>query len=275
MENLKFSIVIPSYNQGQFIEDTLLSILNQDYHNYEIIVIDGGSSDSTVSVLEKYSHRISYWHSKKDSGQSDAIVTGFLRATGDIFCWLNSDDVYLPGALKAVNNAFVSSRAEVVYGNKQLIDRDGNIVGSRLLTSFLPNLIRDAYLCGGFGIYQPASFWSRDLYHRSGGVDRSFRFCMDNDLFNKFVIVGARFCFLDRYLAGFRVHADSKTSTQQSIAESERAKLYRSYVIERGIKFPALKRFCARGYRGYRLLITGRLAKVILMRFFDKLKWVP
>jgi glycosyltransferase involved in cell wall biosynthesis len=96
------SVVIPSFNQGQYIEETILSVLGQQYPNLEILVIDGGSTDNTIEILKKYSDRISYWHSKKDKGQADAINQGMNLSSGKIVCWLNSDDMYLPGTLLAV-----------------------------------------------------------------------------------------------------------------------------------------------------------------------------
>lgn len=275
MSNLKFSIIIPSFNQGCFIEETLLSIFSQNYDNYEVIVIDGGSDDGTKEILEKYDSRIAYWQSRPDGGQSDAIAIGFGLATGDVISWLNSDDVYTAGALKEVSDAFLRTGADLVYGNKYLIDSVGEIIGERYLTPFLPAMLRDAFLCGGFGIYQPAAFWRRELYDRSGGVDRSLKFCMDNDLFNKFVINGGVFYFLDKMLAGFRVHADSKTSKQQAIAESERELLRIKYVERVGIPVPKLKRLIARTYRVVMLTLSGRLLKVLRMRYVDNLKWVP
>lgn len=275
MKNLKFSIVIPSYNQGSFIEKTLVSLISQKYESLEIIVIDGGSSDNTRSILEKYNDHISYWQSRPDNGQADAIAIGFNLATGDILSWLNSDDIYTPFSLQKVNEIFSNSTAEVVYGNMYLINEVGQIVGERYLTPFLPDFLRDAYLCGGFGIYQPASFWRHDLYVRSGGVDRSLKFCMDNDLFNKFVIKDGEFLFLDSMLAGFRIHSNSKTSNQQGIAEYERDFLYKKYVDDAGIIVPKLKRLIARMYRILMLIKSRRILTVFKMRYFDKLKWVP
>lgn len=275
MTSLKFSIIIPSYNQGKFIEQTLESIISQEYENVEIIVIDGGSSDGTVGILEKYSSHIAYWQSTPDNGQAHAIAIGFSLATGDVLSWLNSDDVYYPLAFKEVNAKFLESNAEVVYGNMYLINETGRVVGERYLTQFLPEFLRDAYFCGGFGIYQPASFWRRNLYDRSGGIDITMKFCMDNDLFNKFVMKNAKFYFLDRMLAAFRIHSSSKTSSQQDVAEYERSIIYKKYIEDMEIKMPRLKRLMARIYRVLMLIKSRRILRVLKMRYFDNLKWVP
>jgi glycosyltransferase involved in cell wall biosynthesis len=275
MRHLKFSIVIPSFNQGQFIESTITSILDQRYPGLEIIVTDGGSTDGTVAVLERYAKHLHYWVSEADNGQSHAIAKGFERATGDIYAWLNADDIYLEGTLQAVNEAFADGNAEVVYGNKQIIDDKGTVVARRILTPFLPEFMRDAYLCGGFGIYQPASFWRRELYLRSGGVDQSLRFCMDNDLFNKFTVVGARFRFVDRELAGFRVHDTSKSSTLRHVAQAELALLRKRYVLDRGVRLERLKRLGARTYRFAWFAARGRLGRALWLRWGNKLRWVP
>lgn len=274
MRELKFSVVVPSFNQGSFIEETLLSIIEQGFSNTEILVIDGGSTDSTVDVLRRYEKNVAYWVSEPDHGQSHAIAKGFDRATGNVWCWLNSDDVYLPGAFRAVNDAFQRSRADVVYGSLRLIGPQGG-GAERLVTPFLPGFMKDAYLCGGFGLYQPSTFWRRELYLRSGGIDQSLRFCMDNDLFNKFTTAGAHFHFVDASLAGFRVHPNSKTSTLAEVAAAERAHLYRKYVVDRGVKHADLKRFGARLYRLAWFLMKGRLGRVLMSRYADQFKWVP
>src|ERR1043166_2179963 len=120
---LKISVVTPSYNQAKYLETTLRSVLEQDYPHLEHIVMDGGSTDGSQEILERYSSRLAYWRSAKDGGQADAIAEGFKHATGDIFCWLNSDDVFLPGALRAVAEFFTAHPdAETVCGGAYIIN---------------------------------------------------------------------------------------------------------------------------------------------------------
>lgn len=275
MQNKKISIIIPSYNQGKFIESTILSILNQSYINKEIIIIDGGSSDDTVSIIKKYENKIFYWESEKDHGQSHALKKGFEIATGDIFCWLNSDDEYVESALEFVNTTFEKYKCDVVYGNMNIINENGALISKRYLTPFLPEIFKEAYLCGGFGIYQPSSFWTKDLYTKSGGIDTQFKFCMDNDLFNKFVINNGKFSFVNRELSNFRVHGESKTSNLFEVANKERRILYNKYVIDRNLRYINILTLFSRIYRIFHLFFLLKLHLVIWNKLINKYKWVP
>src|SRR3989337_3125219 len=124
------SIVTPSYNQGSFLEETIRSVLGQDYPHLEYIIVDGGSSDGSGEIIQRYSDRLAWWISEPDQGQTDAINKGFSRAKGEIFAWLNSDDTYLPGAVSEAVS-FLSSHPEVgmVYGDANLIDDSGKVIG--------------------------------------------------------------------------------------------------------------------------------------------------
>ena len=122
----KISIITPSYNQGQFLEETICSVLDQGYPSLEYIVIDGGSTDNSGEIIQKYAPHLAYWVSEKDSGQVEAIQKGFDRATGDVVAWLNSDDVYMPGTLDKIGAAFHDMDTAFVYGNCELTDSRGN-----------------------------------------------------------------------------------------------------------------------------------------------------
>src|SRR5262245_14647820 len=156
----RISIVTPSYNQGKFIEATIRSVLDQGYPNLEYLIIDGGSTDESVDIIRRYEKHLAYWVSEKDNGAADAISKGFARATGDIFAYLNSDDVYLPGALQTIASVMDDPAAGVAFGNMYWMDADGKTVGERRQTRFN----RLGYLFGGCDLMQPATFWRKDLY---------------------------------------------------------------------------------------------------------------
>jgi len=223
----KISIVTPSFNQGQFLERTILSVLNQNYPNLEYIIMDGGSTDGSIDIIKKYEKYLTYWVSEKDNGQADAINKGFRKASGQIFAWINSDDIYLPGTLNQVSLAFKKNpKADVVYGSIYRIDPDDNIIREQRATQFLPN----GYLYGGFDLAQPSVFWRREIYLRVGGMNTEYSFSMDTDLFFRFVISGAKFDFLRSFLSCLRIHSLSKTSNIPHISKSEDVKIYSIYL---------------------------------------------
>jgi len=148
----RISIVTPSFNQAAFLEDTIRSVLSQNYPNLEYIIMDGGSTDGSVDIIRRYERDLAYWGSEKDGGAADAIAKGFSKATGDIFAYLNSDDIYLPGSLEAIAQTMADSAADVAYGNTYWIDTAGSTLGERRQTPFA----RMGYLYGGFDLQQPA-----------------------------------------------------------------------------------------------------------------------
>lgn len=125
----KISIVTPSYNQAQFLEETILSVLKQDYPNLEYIIMDGGSTDGSVDIIRKYEDKLAYWVSKPDKGQADAIYRGFEKSTGEILGWINSDDYYLPGAFNAVGRFFqLKPTTKFLVGNVLIVDSKGKFI---------------------------------------------------------------------------------------------------------------------------------------------------
>jgi glycosyltransferase involved in cell wall biosynthesis len=222
----RITVVTPSFNQAMFLEQTIRSVLSQSYPNLEYIIMDGGSTDGSVEIIQKYETQIAYWTSGKDTGASDAIAKGFERATGTILAYLNSDDVYLPGALQAVAAAMSNPQVDVVYGNLNWIDSKGGILGEQRQTPFT----KLGYLFGGSTLQQPATFWKRDLYLKCGGMTPSFRFAFDTDLFFRFALNGAQFKHLNQFLAAFRIHSESKSSNDLEICSRELAQLRQQYL---------------------------------------------
>jgi glycosyltransferase involved in cell wall biosynthesis len=206
----KISIVTPSYQQGAFVERTILSVLNQQYPNLEYFVQDGGSTDTTIEVLKKYEEKLTKWTSKKDNGQSQAINLGFSCASGEIMAWLNSDDLLLPGALNIVVDYFNRHpEIDVIYGNRLLIDENDMNIGRWILPGHDGNVLEWVDY-----IPQETMFWRRSIWEKAGGkIDETFKFAMDWDLLVRFKEVNAKFAHLPCFLGAFRIHELQKTSS--------------------------------------------------------------
>ena len=216
----RISIVTPSFNQGRFIEETILSVLGQGYPNLEYIVIDAGSTDGTDAVLERYRDQLDHVVSEKDDGQSHAINKGMTIATGEILAWLNSDDMLAPGALFAMAIAFATSRAEIVAGIAEIY-RDGKLIAEHVTACSDGPLALDDLLdldCGwnaGQFFYQPEVFFTRELWQRAGGyVDTTLYNCMDYELWLRFAAQRAQLHVIGRPIARFRQHDDQKTADE-------------------------------------------------------------
>lgn len=221
----KISIVTPSFNQAEFLEETLCSVLFQRYPNLEYIVIDGGSTDGSVEILERYADRLAYWVSEPDRGQAHAINKGLEKATGDILAYLNSDDVYLPNALATVAQAFTSPGVRWVTGQ-------GLHFGATEGTyEFPPRVPRDPVEWLKYcPIYQPATFWHRSLYEKYGPFDESFHYTMDYEYWVRLKFGGEDCVYVPRPLAAFRYHESSKTVSQTDRFEPERRRLREKYL---------------------------------------------
>jgi glycosyltransferase involved in cell wall biosynthesis len=208
--SLRFSVVMPSYGQARFIRRSLLSVLNQNHPGTELIVIDGGSADGTRAILEEYRHELAYCCSERDRGQSDALNKGFRRASGDIFGWLNSDDLYLPGAFAHVEREFrARPEVQVVYGDWYTIDAEDRITARFLsMSCSRTRLITEGFFCNA-----QAMFWRRSLHQQLGEFDLRLHYTMDYDLMLRMTArVPARaFVRTARPLGCFRVYAGQKT----------------------------------------------------------------
>lgn len=204
------SIVTPSYNQGQFLESTIVSVLSQSYPRIEYLVCDGGSEDNTAEIINRYSKRLAWWCSERDKGQSDAINKGWGRATGDILAYLNSDDVLLPGAVEhAVHVLQRSESVGVVHGDWVYIDEHGTKLGhGRGAPTDFNHLLRDGQIKY---IAQPASFYRATLVRRVGMIDERLRYAMDYDLLLR-LAKSSRMSYIPVALAGFRLHSSAKSS---------------------------------------------------------------
>jgi glycosyltransferase involved in cell wall biosynthesis len=208
------TVVVPSFNQGIFIAETLHSLLEQDYQSLEIIVQDGGSTDSTLDVLRSFGNRIA-WVSEPDSGQSDAIVKGFAKAKHEWITWLNSDDIQCNDALWKIDSAIRKNpEADVVAGNGHYLNKEGNFLRPypRVDLSTGADLSREFFEKGY--IAQPSVFFRKSKYEAIGGLNVGLKYCMDYELWARFAIAGAYFVGIDDDISGNRWYDDTKTAAQ-------------------------------------------------------------
>lgn len=226
----KISIVTPSFNQGQYLESAINSVLLQGYPNLEYIIVDGGSTDNSVEIIKKYAHHLHFWCSEADDGHYSAVNKGFTKASGDIFAWLNSDDMYCPDAFSTVGAIF-SQFPELAWLTtlKQLV---WDIQGHCKLVKRIPGYSRQAFLDGryfsrkfsGLGfIQQESTFWRRELWEKVGGIRTEFNLAGDFDLWARFFIHEDLYG-VDHPLGGFRVHDENRSRQKKNyIFEAEQA----------------------------------------------------
>lgn len=218
---------MPSYNQGEYLEEAILSVLNQDYPDLEFIVMDGGSDDGSIDILMKYSDKFSYWQSKPDNGQADALAQGFERSTGEIQCWLNSDDLLLPGTLQRIGRIFSNNeRIQLLYGNRIVVDRDTRVLRYHVWPRYLTRL----HWYDGQPLAQECAFWRSSLYRKVGGINRDLEFIMDYDLFFR-MWMQTRFHKVNRLLGALRTHDQAKHVRIASIQLAEREAARRRFEL--------------------------------------------
>jgi glycosyltransferase involved in cell wall biosynthesis len=228
------SIITPSFNQAQFLEQTIVSVLGQDYPNIEYIVMDGGSTDGSVEIIRRHEERIASWTSERDNGQTDAIRRGFERATGEVLAWLNSDDLLAPSAVRmAVDALRRFPDAGMIYGDRLHIDAKGNVIGINRMPAFYPSIFRR-----NITLPQETVFFRRDAYDKAGGLDESLAFSMDFDLWVRLAKVagtgGVR--HVPAFLGSYREHAASKSVTPRKFMD-EHERVYAKHF--NGRRLPA------------------------------------
>lgn len=217
------SIVTPSYNQGQFIEETIRSVLLQGYPNLEYIIIDGGSTDNTIDIIKKYEPFISYWVSEPDRGQSHAINKGLKKATGDLIGWQNSDDCYQPNALSQVARGWLGApEIDIIYGSVDSVDTDSKLLFSYPVSEF--NLMDMLPWANMFN--QSMFFNSRILRDDQLYIHEKFHHYMDLELFWRLALKNYTFKFIPEVVASFRLHQDAKGFTQYDVAAREAVNIY-------------------------------------------------
>jgi glycosyltransferase involved in cell wall biosynthesis len=232
----RISVVTPSFNQGDYLEATIRSVLLQGYANLEYLILDGGSQDASVAIIQHYEPWLAYWHSRPDRGQSDAINQGLRQATGEIVGWLNSDDVLLPGTLRLIGEYFATHPQTVlVYGNAQLISREGEVLGPNTHTQpFDERLLLEHDDI----VPQPSAFFRQSAFRSVGGLDETLHYALDWDLWIRLGRCGP-VAFLPDFLSQMRIYPEAKTySGGQKVFNEIRS------VVERygGHGFPTIVR---------------------------------
>lgn len=230
----KISIVTPSLNQGQYIEQTILSILDQKYPNLEYIIIDGGSNDNTLDIIKKYEKHLAYWVSEKDSGQSEAINKGLARSTGEIFNWLNSDDYYSAKALHHVSSIFQENNSNVICGSIRNFSDNFSSVGKGT-DIFNDNLSKTI---GWARIDQPSTFFKKSVIDKIGPLNTSLHYTMDREWWIKYLLLFG-LSNIDRteeILVNFRLHPQSKTISSIPKFEIERDSIFFSLATQFKLK---------------------------------------
>lgn len=209
--NPLFSIVIVNYNHGKFLEQAILSVINQSCDDYELILIDGGSNDNSLEIIKKYSNSFSYWISEPDEGQSDAFNKGFSQAKGEFYFWINADDILLPNSLMKAKDKIQSNKNNLWFvANIIFFNEEGKI----LKCARGPKWRNFLYDKVPINVYGPTSIFHKSIFWAAGGFDKNLKFAMDTDLWMRFKSMGVRFHRINEYFWGFRVHKDSKTSNQ-------------------------------------------------------------
>jgi glycosyltransferase involved in cell wall biosynthesis len=244
----RVTIVTPSFNQGEFLEETIRSVLLQGYPNLEYVIIDGGSSDESVDIIQKYDPWLAHWESKPDRGQSHAINKGFERATGEIVAWINSDDFYHPGAIRnAVLALRANPEASFVYSDCDVIDEASCVTGAIAV----PQRSLAEMLTEGNCIAQPTVFMRRDALHQAGFVREDLHMVMDYELWLRLMRISPPVYMEGARFAAFRMHKDSKTvgSTVRQIPELRRviAEIDADASLDRSLR-SIKRRACGRVY---------------------------
>lgn len=268
------TIVTPSYQQADYLEATLQSVLTQDYPNIEYIVIDGGSTDGSVEIIERYADQLAYWVSEPDEGQSDAINKGLMRAKGEIIAWLNSDDIYLPGAIaRAVEALHAQPDAGIVYGNLQSVDAAGRVFNTITYKQY--NL---ADLLALRIIGQPTVFMRRSVLEQAGPLNASYQYLMDHNLWVR-MAMHAEMVYLPEIWAAARHHPAAKNTALAAGFGEEAYRILR-WAEERpeliDIMQEQKKRIWGGAYRfDARYLLEGGLSGKALTAYWRALRHDP
>jgi glycosyltransferase involved in cell wall biosynthesis len=246
----KISIITPTYNQGQYIEQTIQSVINQNYPNLEYIIIDGGSTDNTVEIIKKYEKHLKFWVSEKDKGQANAINKGLKYCSGEIFNWINSDDYLENGALFNVAKAF-SSNVQMVAGKVRIFNNDNTIEYVQHSNLTAKGLM---FWLKGVQFVQPGVWIRKDLIQKCGGINETYHYSFDWDLYIRYLCRFNNVKYIEDQLIHFRYHNDSKTVKEQEKFLEEQAAIIKQMAQsgnDRKLKKLAESRIYGREWRNF------------------------
>jgi glycosyltransferase involved in cell wall biosynthesis len=211
VNRLSFSIITPSLNQGAYIERTIRSILDQHYEPLEYLVVDGGSTDGTVAIIERYADRLAWWVSEPDRGQTDALNKALRRATGDVVAYVNSDDYLLPGALEEAASVLEATGASWMAGACRFVDGDTGAV-DHVWRAQLPQGRRFSWMQQPWSVAQPATFWRRELFERHGLFREDMHYVFDTEFMLRLAYAGELPALTERELAVRFLHGEAKSA---------------------------------------------------------------
>jgi glycosyltransferase involved in cell wall biosynthesis len=248
----KLSIVTPSYNQASFLERTIQSVLNQNYPNLEYIIVDGGSEDGSIEIIQKYADRLAWWVSEKDKGQAHAINKGLMRATGEWVAWQNSDDIYYPAAfINVISMAAKNPDVGLIIGNIMLIDEYDKPY--REIKYIKPNY--NSMRAEGMLMANQAAFWRRSVQDRVGLLDENYDYSFDYEWFLR-LTKSVEGVHIKRRLGAFRMHEASKTSKSRKLFEKENKQ------ILHGIELSMINKIYYKIKRLIQMLVCGEISYV-------------
>ncbi|MBD2028355.1 glycosyltransferase [Leptolyngbya sp. FACHB-711] len=272
----RISIITPSYNQGNFIEETIQSVLSQNYPNLEYIVIDGGSTDNTIEIIKRYESKIAYWISEPDRGQAHAINKGLEKATGEVLAYINSDDYYLPGTLHAVADYFLAHpEIDFLHGRCCYVNTQGKPMGEQFADIHTFDEIIDLW-----GVWwqkrqfvQPEVFWTRRISDRIGSFNESLYFVMDYEYWCRILLAKGKVGTIDRALTCFRFTETQKSNQSEKVAD-ELLQVIRPWLWDWSSPMAGQKRLSLQGQWLYQAILMKQIQRSVSESDPKLLRWI-